>query len=213
VFRDAFTHSGKSLSVDDNYRCSKGLRSNSFTGSLAPRRRRPPRRPQHSLPCFMHPGAQRPWQLIRSPRRRGRAASAGLPGQAISPFANSRQRSASVFEASANKECQPERIRKKAAGSSRSRTVRSSRSRTVLSSPSRPESYSVNSCIHPIQPPRFRKLRGDMPFGELFGGRLLRSSLLAAVLCEHQQCQGLVPLSFWTTEARGASQSTTRLQR
>jgi hypothetical protein len=25
VFRDAFTHSGKSLSVDDNYRCSKGL--------------------------------------------------------------------------------------------------------------------------------------------------------------------------------------------
>jgi hypothetical protein len=27
VFRDVFTHSGKSLSVDDNYRCSKGLRS------------------------------------------------------------------------------------------------------------------------------------------------------------------------------------------
>jgi hypothetical protein len=27
VFWDAFTHSGKSLSVDDNYRCSKGLRS------------------------------------------------------------------------------------------------------------------------------------------------------------------------------------------
>ena len=76
VFRDAFTHSGKSLSVDDNYRCSKGLRSNSLTGSLAPRRRRPPRRPQHSLPCFMHPGAQRPWQLTRSPRRRGRAATA-----------------------------------------------------------------------------------------------------------------------------------------
>jgi hypothetical protein len=46
VFRDAFTRSGKSPSVDDNYRCSKGLRSNSFTGSLAPRRRRPPRRPR-----------------------------------------------------------------------------------------------------------------------------------------------------------------------
>src|SRR5262249_4474203 len=76
VFREAFTHAGKSLSVDDNYRCSKGLRSNSLTGSLAPRRRRPPRRPQHSLPCFMHPGAQRPWQLIRSPRRR---ATARLP--------------------------------------------------------------------------------------------------------------------------------------
>jgi hypothetical protein len=55
--------SSKSATIDDNYRCSKGFRSNSLTGSLTPRRRRPPCRPRHSLPCFMHPGAQRPWQV------------------------------------------------------------------------------------------------------------------------------------------------------
>src|SRR5262249_51647909 len=61
---------------DDNYRSSKGLRSNSLTGSLAPRRRRPPRRPQHSLPCFMHSGAQRPWQLTHTSVHRVRKAFA-----------------------------------------------------------------------------------------------------------------------------------------
>jgi hypothetical protein len=52
--------------------------------SLAPRRRRPPRRPQHSLPCFMHSEAQRPWQLIRPSacsirRRHASPAHAGRP--------------------------------------------------------------------------------------------------------------------------------------
>src|SRR5262249_13008621 len=70
-------------SVDDNYRCSKGLRSNSLTGSLAPRRRRPPRRPQHSLPCFMHPGVQRPWQLSRKRLVRSRYFRISLIGQLI----------------------------------------------------------------------------------------------------------------------------------
>jgi len=102
----------------------------------------------------------------------------------------------------ANKEGQPERIRKKAAGSYRSRTV--------LSSQSRPESYSGNSRIH--QPLRFRKLRGDMPFGKPFGGRLQRSSRLAAVLFGHQRCLAIALHSFASTEARGESQSVTQLR-
>jgi hypothetical protein len=44
--------------------------------------------------------------------------------------------------------------------------VRRSLFRKVSSSWSRPASYSRT---HPIQPLRFRKLRGDMPFGEPFG--------------------------------------------
>jgi CRP-like cAMP-binding protein len=67
---DALALSSKSATIDDNYRCSKGFRSNSLTGSLTPRRRRPPCRPRHSLARFIHSGAQRPWQLTRSPRRR-----------------------------------------------------------------------------------------------------------------------------------------------
>jgi len=36
VFQDLRSQLGQAPSVDDNNGCSKGLRSNSFTGSLAP---------------------------------------------------------------------------------------------------------------------------------------------------------------------------------
>jgi len=39
VFQGGFTRSGKRPSVDDKYGCSKGLRSNSVPGSLAPRQK------------------------------------------------------------------------------------------------------------------------------------------------------------------------------
>src|SRR4029453_15096229 len=79
VFQDALAPFEAAPAFDDNHRCSKGFRSNSFTGSLTPRRRRPPCRPRHSLARFIHSGAQRPWQLIRSPRRRRRAGLAARP--------------------------------------------------------------------------------------------------------------------------------------
>ena len=50
-------------SPDDNIGCSKGLRSNSVTGSLAPRQGRPRCRPRRAYTRFIHPGAQSEWKL------------------------------------------------------------------------------------------------------------------------------------------------------
>src|SRR3954453_1689446 len=46
----------------DNNGCSKGLRSNSVTGSLTPRQNQSPCRPHHHN-RFIQPGAPREWKL------------------------------------------------------------------------------------------------------------------------------------------------------
>src|SRR3954451_433393 len=48
----------------DNNGCSKGLRSNSATGSLTPRQNQSPCRPHHNN-RFIQPGAPREWELSR----------------------------------------------------------------------------------------------------------------------------------------------------
>ena len=57
--------SGPAAVPGDNNGCSKGLRSNSVTGSLTPRQNRSPCRP-HPQYRFIQPGAPREWEL--SPR-------------------------------------------------------------------------------------------------------------------------------------------------
>ena len=56
--------------------CSKGLRSNSLTGSLAPRQNRSPCRP-HPQYRFIYPGAHRQWD----PTRNLRSISIGMAEQ------------------------------------------------------------------------------------------------------------------------------------
>src|SRR3954468_10144546 len=65
----------------DNNGCSKGLRSNSATGSLTPRQNQSPCRPHHNN-RFIQPGAPREWELSRmaaSDSERAREARSRMP--------------------------------------------------------------------------------------------------------------------------------------
>src|SRR4051794_32454965 len=70
--------SGPASVPGDNNGCSKGLRSNSVTGSLTPRQNRSPCRP-HPQYRFIQPGALREWELSMTCAGADLPAALGIP--------------------------------------------------------------------------------------------------------------------------------------